>query len=49
MNGHLFGAGDSGAAALRRQRQQDARRRNQQRADADRWSGKDNGQQQKAR
>jgi len=32
MTGHLMGAGDPGAAAIRRQRQQDARRRNTQRA-----------------
>ena len=28
MNGHLFGAGSDGAAQLRKQRQQDAGRRN---------------------
>ena len=32
MKGHLFGAGNDGAAQLRRQRQQDARRRNAERA-----------------
>lgn len=33
MNGHLFGAGDPGAALLRKQRRQDAARRNAARAD----------------
>lgn len=41
MNGHLFGAGDPGAAFLRKQRRQDATRRNADRAkhDADQEQG----------
>jgi hypothetical protein len=31
VNGHLFGAGDPGASALRKERQEDARRRSEQR------------------
>jgi len=35
VKGHLFGAGDSGAAQLRTQRRQDARRRNEDQAERD--------------